>query len=575
MTLPELEEARQRYFTRADRKYEREIAAVYRESLDKIRADMSKIYERYSVNGILTRADMTKYNRLATLEKNVLSALSPAVRKGIATIDKLKPIEYGEAYFRTAWAVDVATGVNLTWGPLDKAAIAANLDNPFYLTSTEKLTGTLKGAVRNTINNGLTLGQSYPEMMKDIKDLVNLKNFETMRILRTELHDAQEAGISDSYDTAKEQGINGKVIWVSTLDGNTRDTHQQMDGVERDEDGMFRGAIGEAPYPGWEGLPAGERINCIPGDAIPIGIDTEKLYRRWYVGEMIHLKTSGGLDLRVTPNHPICTDKGWIAAHLIDKSYSLVSVGSGKIIDTFNVNVKRSPPVASKVFNFLRIVSVKSRIAGSNDQFHGDGGNGKVDVISVNRHLWDTFYAVFIHPFFKFGFTTSNIRKRFLLNDGPLYKLIAWAFFASNCIMGLFRKLGPIFLRSLRHSDKHSIGSIPGGNSVPNKTFSNSPPVNVELFSYRLFGDSSEIKFDDVCFVERVNFSGHVYNLQSKYGFYGLYNNNGRMSIVHNCRCDTRFEIEGFAPEIRRSREDGLIPQQTYEQWKNDKKTFK
>ena len=35
-----------------------------------------------------------------------------------------------------------------------------------------------------------------------------------------------------------------------------------MDNVARDDDGMFRGAIGEAPYPGWEGLPAEERINC-------------------------------------------------------------------------------------------------------------------------------------------------------------------------------------------------------------------------------------------------------------------------------------------------------------------------
>ena len=262
MSILPFEEARERYFTRADRKYEREIAALYRESLDEIRKEMSKIYEKYAVNGILTRAEMTKYNRLATLEKNVLDALSPAVRKGIQTIDRLKPIEYGEAFFRTSWAVDSASGVNLTWGPLDKATIAANLDNPFYITSTERLTGTLKGAVRNTINNGLALGQSYTEMMRDIKGLVNLKNFETMRILRTELHDAQEAGIADSYDSALEQGINGRVIWIATLDGKTRDTHGAMDGVARDEDGMFRGAIGEAPYPGWEGLPAGERIAC-------------------------------------------------------------------------------------------------------------------------------------------------------------------------------------------------------------------------------------------------------------------------------------------------------------------------
>lgn len=294
LSLVSLEEARERYFTRAERKYEREVAALYRKSLDKIRAEMSRIYDKYAVDGVLTKVEMTRYNRLATLEQNVLASLSPAVRKSIKTIDRLKPEEYGQAFFRTAHAIEGGARVALTWGPLDKDAIRANLDNVFYQTSTERLTQTLKGAVRNTINNGLALGQSYPEMMKDIKDLVNLKNFETMRILRTELHDAQEAGTADSYDAALEQGVNGKVVWIATLDGKTRDTHQEMDGVERDEDGYFHGSIGKAEYPGDPNLPAAERCNCrcttrfeIEGFAPEIrrsredGLIPQQTYKEW------------------------------------------------------------------------------------------------------------------------------------------------------------------------------------------------------------------------------------------------------------------------------------------------------
>jgi hypothetical protein len=261
-TLSDLETRRTRYFDLAEKRYERQIAALYKESLATIRADMAKIYDKYAKDGILTKAEMTKYNRLASMEEKIYNDLKPAVRASVGTINKLKPAEYGEAFFRTAWAMDNATGVALDWGPLDKKAIVANLDNPFYQTATERLTGTLKGEVRNAINTGLALGQSYPQMMADLKKLVNLKNFETMRILRTELHAAQEAGIVDSYDEAKEQGIEGRTVWIATLDGNTRDSHQAMDGVARDDDGMFRGAIGEAPYPGWSGLDAANRINC-------------------------------------------------------------------------------------------------------------------------------------------------------------------------------------------------------------------------------------------------------------------------------------------------------------------------
>ena len=262
LSLVSLEETRERYFTRAERKYEREVAALYRESLDKIRAEMSRIYEKYAVDGVLTKVEMTRYNRLATLEQNVLASLSPAVRKSIKTIDRLKPEEYGQAFFRTAHALESEAQVALTWGPLDRSAIAENLDNPFFKTGTERVVLTLPGEIRNTINHGLALGQSYTEMMKDVKDLVNKKNYETMRILRTELHAAQEAGTMDSYEEAKAQGINGKEIWIATLDGSTRDTHQEMDGVERSEDGYFHGAIGMAEYPGDPNLDAGERINC-------------------------------------------------------------------------------------------------------------------------------------------------------------------------------------------------------------------------------------------------------------------------------------------------------------------------
>jgi len=34
-----------------------------------------------------------------------------------------------------------------------------------------------------------------------------------------------------------------------------------------------------------------------------------------------------------------------------------------------------------------------------------------------------------------------------------------------------------------------------------------------------------------------------------------------------NCRCRLRFEIEGYAPQLRRSRESGVIPYTTYDEW--------
>lgn len=42
-----------------------------------------------------------------------------------------------------------------------------------------------------------------------------------------------------------------------------------------------------------------------------------------------------------------------------------------------------------------------------------------------------------------------------------------------------------------------------------------------------------------------------------------------------NCRCFTHFEIEGFSPAVRRTRDEGLIPYMTYSEWKEERKTWR
>lgn len=256
------ENARDAYFLRVEKEYERQIARLFTDALNEIRAEMSKIYEKYAVDGILTNAEMTRYNRLASLEKNLKDIMKPTIKESVKIIDKLKPEEYAEGYFRTGWAFDQNTRIELDWGALNKEAVVMALDDTFYQVAIDNWTVTALNRIRAAISNGLALGQSYPEMMKDVKAYINKEAFEIMRILRTELHSAQEAGTLAGYISAKDQGIAGNVVWVATLDGRTRPTHGAMDGKAQDEDGFFRGAVGTCRYPGDMMLPAAERINC-------------------------------------------------------------------------------------------------------------------------------------------------------------------------------------------------------------------------------------------------------------------------------------------------------------------------
>jgi SPP1 gp7 family putative phage head morphogenesis protein len=248
--------------------YERRVAAVLRKALDEIRAEMSKIYEKYAVNGILTKAEMTRYARYAAMETNIVGKLSPVIRASMDTIKRLQPDQYQAAFFRAAWEIDNAAGVALNWGIINTDAIRAaySITDPENKAMAEALKNyslNARGKIRKALNNGLAQGKSYPAMARDLKDALNKTNFEAMRIIRTEGQSAIAAGTADAYDRAIEDGVDGGVFWAATLDARTRDQHQAMDGQERDKDGLFHFPNGEtAPYPGWEGLSAENRINC-------------------------------------------------------------------------------------------------------------------------------------------------------------------------------------------------------------------------------------------------------------------------------------------------------------------------
>lgn len=242
--------------------YQREIAAVWRSTLDDMRVQMSKLYEKYAKDGILSKADMTRYNRLATAEKQLLKTVTPATRKALRTIDRLRPEQYQEAFFRTAWAIDNASGLRLTWGTLNRDQILEVLDNAFYETAKWQYGTQGRAGVIRALNNGLAAGKPYNRMIADLKDYVNVQNWQALRILQTEGQTAVNAGINDTYLRAAELGIETQVVWVATLDDRTRDMHGSADGQIRGADGNFTVGGEQTPYPGWEGLSAANRINC-------------------------------------------------------------------------------------------------------------------------------------------------------------------------------------------------------------------------------------------------------------------------------------------------------------------------
>lgn len=558
---------------------ERRILAAYAQALDELRAELSRMYEKVNTpDGKLTLAEMTKYNRYDTLDKRIADIMRDKYKIVLKEIARLPAELYNEAFFRYAWAFDQNSGVALSWGTISEDQLKAIASNPLQLIAEDTLPVVTRNRIRSAITQGLIQGKPYPKMIKDIRAAMGNNAYEALRIARTEGQRAMAVGTSESYARAQGNGIEGSEIWDATLDGDTRPSHQKLDGQRRGEDGlwhvMHEGEMIDTPGPLQSGK-ASFDINCLPGEVQVVDAKRiQRIYRRCYEGKLFYIVTKRGIIVSSTPNHPILTDKGWVAANFLKNGMNIVCQRGAQKFPQGIADIKNEPTMIGEIFDLLSIVLPVKRMLSGKKQFHGDRSNGNIDVININSLLPFRLIAKGFKPTNSFNFSESSKRLGVFLSFGLFDFCIDWIRSVSNCIMGGRTKALAFFRRCLSHTGKHGFTTVSECDSILCEDAPDGLATNAIIKSERLDGLPGEIFLDEIVNILENDFSGHVYNLQTKNNAYTVNvahnSDNGQVcgAIVHNCRCRTRFQIDGYAPQVRRTRDGGIIPYTTYENWK-------
>jgi len=227
-------------------KYEKELKKIYQEVYNDIRNQLGKIYEKYAIAGELTNAEMTKYNRLTSLEKELNKIAGQGTLKARAAIGRLQRQQYQESYYRYSWAIDNDIGVRAGWGVLRPESVQAAITNRIAEIAEDRLRQITRERIQRTIASGLTRGDSFERMAREMRRGTELSMADAMRIARTEGTRAQTLGTPACYDEAEDMGIELKEYWSAAIDDRTRESHGEMDGVEKEEQGF--------PFPGLDML---------------------------------------------------------------------------------------------------------------------------------------------------------------------------------------------------------------------------------------------------------------------------------------------------------------------------------
>lgn len=303
-----------------------------------------------------------------------------------------------------------------------------------------------------------------------------------------------------------------------------------MDGDVKSWDASFNYGLKFPRDP--DGAPE-QTINCFPGDTLIDANSVKKIFRRFYHGQLITIKTASGGELSGTPNHPVLTQRGWIALSKLTKGDYLIKASVTKSAVGTKIDMNVMPSTFKEIFkaSIKPDASVWNVASGAN--FHGDISTSDVDIINVKGFLKDSVESNIVESVANNCLTDSDLAKSKLFSDSRVDQSLSFGGSIPNSVVGSSN------LR-MSLSDTHSrpFNSLRLTSTELSKTSIIEPSIDCNSSDTELFRQLinanvfNKVEMDEIIDINIRAFSDHVYNLETNENMYVA---NG--FIAHNCRC--------------------------------------
>ena len=201
--------------------------------------------------------------------------------------------------------------------------------------------------------------------------------------------------------------------------------------------------------------------NCVVGDTLVSGPAIRAAYRRKYSGEIIIIRTAGGHELTTTPNHPILTDKGWVAAGLLVKGDNVIGRTGFDGPSNARPNINQNEPRIENVFNSLAQCGDLVRLPASSGYFHGDISDGEIEAVFPKGFLGNSCDSSLFQYIEKGLLCHAPEPSGPFASSSAPNKVFLCPYHTPNCVMSGDSEggasFGPSSLQSLAHSVRPTI----------------------------------------------------------------------------------------------------------------------
>ena len=316
-------------------------------------------------------------------------------------------------------------------------------------------------------------------------------------------------------------------------------------------------------------------------------------FRAQYDGDVIEIRSRSGDVLTVTPNHPILTPDGFVAAGRLGVGDRLLRY-AGDVVPVSSpvaAHEQDAPALIEDVFSALAEDHPIIAAERSSEHFHGDGifCKGEVEVVGPDGVLLVDIKATIAESLAERGLVPAAMQSALVDGAGPLHLLVPTDGAASSGFMrpasdslserrvfsnplldpeglcfGQGAELDVCRFEAIRQSLSRPAGALGDGEDTLSSLISrdvlaqlgiadfprssgyapshesvvDSPGDNAELARQLLNRFPGKVAVDDVLEISVRHYDGHVYDLQAETGYLVAEN-----IIASNCLCLITHEL--------------------------------
>lgn len=376
--------------------------------------------------------------------------------------------------------------------------------------------------LRADVTRALQEGWSNDRLAQALERTYAFSEARAETVARTETARADVEGTLEGYEAL---GVERKQWLTAPM---CCDACADLDGKTTGLKGTFPGGVHAPPL----------HPNCFSGDTVVAAEGVTAYFKRWFRGEVVVIHAAGLDDITVTPNHPVLTARGWVAAGSLKVGDELV-----QCLDP-RAALAGSDPDHDYIEARFEQVAGAALVAGgvaagavpvAPEHFHGDGiADTEVDVVRPAGALADDGAQG------QQGFPHCALCGRelgqgegALPTDGGVGQGLGAAPRAADRIVGGGDEPGALRGGGAGEAGMHGGAVVTNRQAHPLPAVAQGAAVATDAPSYvhaRLAGHVAAVK---VTGLVRSEYNGHVYNLSTTTGWYiagGI--------VAHNCRCD-------------------------------------